>query len=646
MAVDSIVTDSSRRSVPTFVSFRHQWRGQPTSTASMEQLRFSRRENRLFRSIETDTQNVTLILSQHLMSHQAKRQTLDQRWYENNAEKIFEEYERHSFESTHKALLDHLPTEPAIVLDIGAGTGRDAAGFARLGHDVVAVEPNDRLRTLARKKHLCERICWVKDSLPKLEKVRHKGLTFNIMLLSAVWMHVAPSQRRKALRRLASLLSPGGVMCFTLRHGPSEPDRGFWDVHRAEVLEMARDLGLFEISTLTEEDLLEREGITWTRIILQSPGDGTGALPLLRGVILNDAKSSTYKLALLRVLVRIAQSSAGLARLEGEDDVILPLGLFALYWLRLYRPLLDKDLPQSPTNTSGAVSIGFANNAFEQLETTPELNFRVGMNFPSTPANALHRALNDICSTLSKMPMHYITYPGSSDQVFVAKKESRVRSPSSMTLDADYLFSFGTVRIPYDLWQAAQKFGAWIEPAIVAEWKELMKGYANRQGREINIQELDQALVWNEPKHTTALSRERAKQMVKGGHDLYCVWSGKKLIAGYFDIDHCFPYSAWPCDDLWNLMPANPAVNQKLKRDKLPGLFTLGESRERITEWWESAYIQHNEIIKQRFFNEVRASLRLNFSEQDPEDIFDSLEVQQIQLKFNQQIPEWNYPPP
>ena len=58
------------------------------------------------------------------------------KWYENNSERIFEEFERFSFEETHEALLKHLPKEPGIVLDVGAGTGRDAAGFANLGHDV------------------------------------------------------------------------------------------------------------------------------------------------------------------------------------------------------------------------------------------------------------------------------------------------------------------------------------------------------------------------------------------------------------------------------------------------------------------------------------------------------------------------------
>lgn len=582
----------------------------------------------------------------YLPPDEGKKRITAKQWYETNAERIFEEYERFSFEETHEALLSHLPKDAGLVLDVGAGTGRDAAGFARLGHDVVAVEPNEKLRSSARGKHKSEKIRWVNDSLPKLAKVRRNGLTFDVISLSAVWMHVAPSERRRAFRRLASLLSPGGLMCITLRHGSYEPVRGFWEISPDEVLEFARDFGLFSVSVSSEPDQLGRADVTWTRIILRSPGDGTGALPLLRGIVLNDNKSSTYKLALLRVLVRIGQSSAGLARLEGEDRVVLPLGLFALYWLRLYRPLLDENLPQNPSNTTGTLRIGFANEAFQQLQDLSSLDFRIGASFRSIQAKTLHRALQQICSTLSKMPMHYITYPGSSTQVFAAQKQQRVQAPSQMTLDATYLFSFGTVRIPFELWQAAQKFGVWIEPAINAEWKELMKGYARSQNRAIDLGTVENALMWGEPNRTTAYSRKRAEDLFKKGAVQRCVWSNSKLRLDTMDIDHCFPYSAWPCADLWNLLPVHRKINQRQKKDKLPGLITLNESRERILEWWDSAYIDAAEIIRQQFFNEAQASLRLDIDvSQHPDEIFDSMTLQQTQLKFNQQIPEWNYSP-
>ena len=44
--------------------------------------------------------------------------------------------------------------------------------------------------------------------------------------------------------------------------------------------------------------------------------DGTGALPLLRHVILNDAKSATYKLGLLRALCRAAEQDGLVPRLD------------------------------------------------------------------------------------------------------------------------------------------------------------------------------------------------------------------------------------------------------------------------------------------------------------------------------------------
>ncbi len=79
--------------------------------------------------------------------------------------------------------------------------------------------------------------------------------------------------------------------------------------------------------------------------------------PLLRHVVFNNRKSSTYKLALLRALIRIADGAAGFAR-PGQDErhVDLPLGLVALFWVRSFRRLLEARLPQHP---KGNDNLGF-----------------------------------------------------------------------------------------------------------------------------------------------------------------------------------------------------------------------------------------------------------------------------------------------
>jgi hypothetical protein len=64
------------------------------------------------------------------------------------------------------------------------------------------------------------------------------------------------------------------------------------------------------------------------------PDDGTGALPLLRHIILRDDKAATYKLGLLRSLCRIADGWAGMTRETEDGHVALPLGLVGLTWLR------------------------------------------------------------------------------------------------------------------------------------------------------------------------------------------------------------------------------------------------------------------------------------------------------------------------
>ena len=568
------------------------------------------------------------------------------RWYDANVEVMVKNYERFSFEEIHAGLLKHLPNPESLVLDIGSGTGRDAAALAEMGFDVTAVEPSEPVRKKAQELHRHPNITWVRDSIPELKRILKRGLCYDVILLSAVWMHVAPSHRTRAFRRLVALLNPGGLIYITLRHSPHETLSGFWDVSDDEIFQLAQEHGLFEVERTTDDDLLGRDGVTWTRFILRSPDEGSGALPLLRGIILNDKKSATYKLGLLRVLVQISQSAGGLAEIEGDETVHLPLGLFALYWLRLYMPLIDKDFPQSGTNRSGAERLGFAKQGLKNLQHVSPLNLRVGMSFEAETFKALHSALSDVCRTLIKMPMRYATYPGSDDPIFMPNYAGRVSRPDLRVIDKAYLYSFGTVRLPLNLWRAAQKFGAWIEPAIIAEWKNLMKGYAVSQGREnLKLETMDQALAWMDLTRQNQVPRVRAKLLIESGELQHCVWSGKRLSHSNLDIDHCFPFSTWPCDDLWNLLPSSRSVNQHQKRDRLPTKICLLNSHDQILEWWDKAYIrQDSSFIRKRFADEAGASLRVDAPSADDlylEQVFHSVLIQQLHLKSNQQVPEW-----
>ena len=114
--------------------------------------------------------------------------------------------------------------------------------------------------------------------------------------------------------RWINLLKPGGLVAITLRRGPADIERGFHPVSPEEIEALARDHGAYVERHTEAMDLLDREDVRWIQMAIRLPDDGTGALPLLRHIILNDDKSSTYKLALLRTLSRVADGAAGLAR--------------------------------------------------------------------------------------------------------------------------------------------------------------------------------------------------------------------------------------------------------------------------------------------------------------------------------------------
>ena len=198
--------------------------------------------------------------------------------YNAGAPTLAPEYEGLPFEKIHAPVLDLLPDAGACVLDMGAGTGRDAAWFAANGYNVVAAEPSAAMRDAGKALHRSPDIRWLDDSLPALEKVLRSKLTFDLIWLSAVWMHVPTSARARAFRKLVSVMSPGGSMMLTLRQGPPPAERPMEPATAADVEVLARRHGLQTVRSEQIPDVFGRDGIAWEVIWLRLPDDGTGAL--------------------------------------------------------------------------------------------------------------------------------------------------------------------------------------------------------------------------------------------------------------------------------------------------------------------------------------------------------------------------------
>ena len=100
-----------------------------------------------------------------------------------NADALAAQYESLTFAQVHRDVLHLIPQEPVVALDIGAGTGRDAAALAkrRATGSWRSSRPR-RCASRGMRLHGSPRIEWVDDSLPDLLQLRARGDRFDLLM--------------------------------------------------------------------------------------------------------------------------------------------------------------------------------------------------------------------------------------------------------------------------------------------------------------------------------------------------------------------------------------------------------------------------------------------------------------------------------
>ncbi|MGC8501201.1 MAG: class I SAM-dependent methyltransferase [Leptospirillia bacterium] len=188
-------------------------------------------------------------------------------FYDREAESLSTRYDSLDFDRLHGILLPFLP-QKGRALDVGAGSGRDARALAERGLEVVAVEPSEGMRRQAARHTGGPAVLWIDDTLPDLALLPPRP-PFDLILLSAVWMHIPSTDRPRALSRLSEILSPGGHLFLTFRNVKDEPLRGMYPVDPRETLISARKNGLSLLVSNSSGDGLGRADLEWTALLFR-----------------------------------------------------------------------------------------------------------------------------------------------------------------------------------------------------------------------------------------------------------------------------------------------------------------------------------------------------------------------------------------
>lgn len=189
--------------------------------------------------------------------------------YDSESIKYFDTYNKLYFSNIHRQFIRFLPeSSNAKVLDIGSGSGRDALSLARRGYQVTAVEPSEKMLDLAKTKNNHNNIVWLNDCLPNLSSLDKN--TYDFVLMSAIWMHIAPCERKSSLNRISSLLKEGSHLAITLRIGKPDLSRTMYSVSEEELLTQSFETNLDPIYISREiKDPLNRNEVMWKKIVLQ-----------------------------------------------------------------------------------------------------------------------------------------------------------------------------------------------------------------------------------------------------------------------------------------------------------------------------------------------------------------------------------------
>ncbi|WP_316862742.1 class I SAM-dependent methyltransferase [uncultured Cohaesibacter sp.] len=190
--------------------------------------------------------------------------------YEEEAENLTLRYDTYDVATIYQWFTESLRKPPAKMLDIGAGSGRDALYFSSLGYDVTAVEPTDAFLKIAKAKEGAEKVLWIEDALPALEQLDED--VFDVVTMIAVYMHFDELERKLVMLRVASLMNKGAHLAMTVRHGKTPEGRCMYEISDEEVIDAATASGLkcvYQAVVDSHQDVNRARGVKWSRLLFE-----------------------------------------------------------------------------------------------------------------------------------------------------------------------------------------------------------------------------------------------------------------------------------------------------------------------------------------------------------------------------------------
>ena len=196
------------------------------------------------------------------------------KYYEKNGKNIAERYESANVSDLHRVLNASFKL-PATLLELGCGSGRDAAFMTKLGFNVTAVDGSATMIESALNYHPELSGCLQTLQLP--EELSGRFDKFDGIFSIAALMHFSRPHIERILQQVNALLIAKGRFFFSV---PIQRDdiqndefdakgRRFTAMTEAQWLDLCGQYGFELIRSSTTKDGLGRKGIAWLNCLTE-----------------------------------------------------------------------------------------------------------------------------------------------------------------------------------------------------------------------------------------------------------------------------------------------------------------------------------------------------------------------------------------
>jgi SAM-dependent methyltransferase len=197
-------------------------------------------------------------------------------YYENNAERIAANYEAVDFSSVLEPVVRELP-QGASVIDLGCGSGRDAAKLLSRGFEVTVTDASRAMLEEAVRHHPELSGRTVLHALPA--ELPFPAASFGAALAMAVLMHIASADLPAAFAAVSKVVRAGGLFAYSVNtereglnaSGNDARGRHFTPLPRAEWEGLHREAVFETLQAWESEDITGRKGIRWVTFICRRP---------------------------------------------------------------------------------------------------------------------------------------------------------------------------------------------------------------------------------------------------------------------------------------------------------------------------------------------------------------------------------------